>query len=104
MMLGMDAPDKMQWLQSIMVSEDTRQARTRRRTVDSSDPTNQTRPNPLQGSAVVSIEMPTIESSGRESAGEGEVKTTDAGSVVGSPLPSPRSNVDSEGNNFYMYG
>ena len=96
------AVDKMNWVKSKMMTEEARQARTRSRTVDSSDPTSQSRPNPLEGSAVVNIEMPTIESSGREGAGEGEVKTTDAGSVVGS-LPSPsRSNVDSEGNNFYV--
>jgi hypothetical protein len=50
--------DNFRWLRSRMMSEESRQTRARKRTVDSSDPTNQTSPNPLEGlDAVVSIEM-----------------------------------------------
>ena len=97
------AVDKMNWFKSKMMTEEARQARTRSRTVDSSDPTSQSRPNPMEGSAVVNIEMPTIESTGREGGedGGGEVKTTDAESVVGfmhAPPPPPRSNVNNHNN------
>ena len=89
LMLGMGAPDKMQWIKARIMSEEKRQARTRRRTVDSADPTSQSRPNPLEGSAVVNIEMPTIESTGREGGeeGGGEVKTTDARLNVNNQVP-----------------
>ena len=56
----MGAPDKMKWIKSRMMSEENRQARTRRRTVDSSDPTNQSSANPLVEEVVVNIEMPVI--------------------------------------------
>jgi len=60
LMLGMRAPDKMKWIKSRIMSEEKRQARTRSRTIDSSDPTNQSSTNPLVEEAVVSIEMPAI--------------------------------------------
>jgi hypothetical protein len=49
------------WFRSRMMSEEARQTRARRRTVDSLDPTNRTSLNPLEGlDAVVSIEIPEI--------------------------------------------
>ena len=51
--------DKRRWVQSRLSSEATRQARIRSRTVDSSDPRNQSRENPLVDNST-GIELPTI--------------------------------------------
>ena len=51
--------DKRRWVQSRLSSKATRQARTRSRTVDSSDPRNQSRENPLTDNST-GIELPTI--------------------------------------------
>ena len=48
--------DKRRWVQSRLSSNATRQAKTRSRTIDSSDPRNQTNMNPLEG-----IEMSTVQ-------------------------------------------
>ena len=61
--------DKRRWVQSRLSSKETRQAKTRSRTIDSSDPRNQTNVNPLEG-----IEMSTINKKkrdGRYEDGEG---------------------------------
>jgi len=49
--------DQIKWIKSRMMSEEGRQARTRRRTIESSDPMNESRQNPL--SMTAEIELPT---------------------------------------------
>ena len=49
--------DQIKWIKSRMMSEEGRQARTRRRTIESSDPMNESRQNPLSRTA--EIELPT---------------------------------------------
>ena len=49
--------DQIKWIKSRVMSEEGRQARTRRRTIELSDPMNESRQNPLSRTA--EIELPT---------------------------------------------
>ena len=62
--------DKRKWVQSRLSSEATRQARTRSRTVDSSDPRNQSQENPLADNST-GIELPTINRQGQQQQFDG---------------------------------
>ena len=73
-MLGMGAPNKRRWIKSLMMSEEKRQARTRSRTFDSSDPANQSSTNPLVEEAVVNIEMPVINREQRKKQAQARVR------------------------------
>ena len=66
--------DKCRWIQSRLSSNATRQARIRSRTVDSSDPTNQLRGNPLADNST-GIELPTIN-------GQEQIESSTSGSSV----------------------
>ena len=57
--------DKRRWVQSRLSSKATRQAKTRSRTIDSSDPTNKINVNPLEG-----IEMSSMNNKGRDGRNE----------------------------------
>ena len=63
--------DKVKRIRSRMMSEEKRQTRTRRRTFDSSDPTNRSRSNPLEEENSTSIQM--IELGEGAGGGGGEV-------------------------------
>ena len=66
--------DKCRWIQSRLSSNATRQARIRSRTIDSSDPTNQLRENPLADNST-GIELPTIN-------GQEQIESSTSGSSV----------------------
>ena len=66
--------DKCRWIQSRLSSNATRQARIRSRTIDSSDPTNQLRENPLADNST-GIELPTIN-------GQEQIESSTSGSSL----------------------
>ena len=67
--------DKRRWVQSRLSSKATRQARIRSRTIDSSDPRNQSRENPLVDNST-GIELPTI------NGGASEIESSTSGSSL----------------------
>ena len=75
--------DKRRWVQSRLSSKATRQARTRSRTVDSSDPRNQSRENPLVDNSI-GIELPTINGQGQQQldGGASEIESSTSGSSL----------------------
>ena len=86
--------DQMSWISSRVLSEERRQARTRSRTVDSSDPANQSRRNPLEESSTSSIQMVELGGERGEEGGtqEENQRGTDArrvASLTEAPPPAP---------------